>query len=113
MKFHIVIGDSNPRLFADLSSEFIDANIPEDDKIIYQPGQVLKFYYKKDETWVDKTVAVVENNEGKEVKVVVQFNTDEFEQSGVYDGYFRNEDLNISFPNDGSFVEIVVNKKAT
>ena len=111
MEYTIAKGDTNPRLFAFLSATFTTANIPDQYKIIYSEGNQILLYYKIGNTWATKTAQVIDNYEGRKLRVAVQFEADDFSKAGEYKFYFRNEDLQISFPNDNSYGKIKVTDK--
>ena len=110
--FYIGQHDARPKLFAELGGVYA-ADYPEDEKRIYNEGDVILLYMEMpDKEWdaVPATVdEVIEN--GKSIRVSVILDPENVAVVGKYRAYFRNETIKLSFPQDGTFNTIYVTEK--
>lgn len=110
--FYIGQWDRLPKLFAILGGEY-DPDYPADEQRIYNDGDVIKLYVEFEAGDWEEFPATVEQiiDDGKAIKVAVVFDPEDVSVPGRYRAYFRNETIQLSFPQDGTFNQIYVTEK--
>lgn len=103
MSFVIGQNDSAPRLIATLSADY-DNNYPEEERIIYNDGDLISLYIRGiNNTWNARAATVDEViGGGKSVRVSVALDVEDVRRPGIYPIYFRNETIKLSFPSIGN-----------
>jgi hypothetical protein len=108
--FHIAQNDKLPKIHSILSADFSsDPDIPELEKIIYNPGDNIKLYIRRAGNWVTRDAVIEEViDSGRQVRVSVELDAADVANPGEYDMYFRNDTISLSFPNHGELGRLIV-----